>query len=43
MIEIVHNTDNGIDEEKLYNIFIDIIHKIQEEDKDEEDSSVHEM
>ena len=46
MIEIVHNTDNGFDEEKLYNIFVDIIHNIkmnEEEDTDEEDSGIHEM
>lgn len=45
VIEIVHNTDNGIDEEKLYNIFVDIIKTIQlqEEDTDEKDDSVHEM
>lgn len=45
MIEFVHNTDNGINEEALYSIFVDIIHNIQmeDDDKNEEDSSVHEM
>ena len=42
----VHNTNSGIDEEKLYSIFVDIIHNIkmnEEEDTDEEDSGIHEM
>lgn len=41
----VHNTNSGIDEEKLYSIFVDIIHtiKMEEEDTDEEDSGIHEM
>ena len=44
MIEFVHNTDGNINEEKLYGIFVDIIHNIQMEDEsNEEDSSVHEM
>ena len=45
MIEFVHNTDNNINEEKLYGIFVDIIHNIQmeDDDKNEEDSSIHEM
>lgn len=46
VIRIVHNTDSDINEEKLYSIFVDIIHdiKMQEEDANEEkNNSIHEM
>ena len=41
MINIVYNTDNNLDENELYKVFVEIIQNIQEEENtDEENSSI---